>query len=228
MARYMTAFFGLPARVAQPVALRDFSEGARGGYEGQLQLLTDDIFNFLLKRKRDRDVLCSVAVTMADLFIVKDGVAWNFVFGQARIFDSVGVYSFARYDPRGFSLMWNGSSGLEADDSSSAALPPLGKEEMSLMLYRSVKVMCHETGHIFGIKHCVYYECLMCGCNHLEEFDKRFFDLCPICLRKLQSSNKFDALERYRAIAKLCEEFDWPECGAWLKSRIEALEVASA
>ena len=30
-------------------------------------------------------------------------------------------------------------------------------------LYRSCKVLTHEIGHLFGIGHCKYYDCLMCG-----------------------------------------------------------------
>jgi len=38
---------------------------------------------------------------------------------------------------------------------------------------RSLKVMAHEVGHMFGLAHCVHYECLMNGSNHLEESDRR-------------------------------------------------------
>ena len=50
---------------------------------------------------------------------------------------------------------------------------------------------------MFGIKHCVYYECLMNGSNHDEEAANKPMSLCPVCLRKLQSNVKFDILERY-------------------------------
>ena len=51
--------------------------------------------------------------------------------------------------------------------------------------HRCTKVLTHETGHLFGIRHCIHYECLMCGCNHREEFDRHPIHLCPVCLRKL-------------------------------------------
>ena len=31
--------------------------------------------------------------------------------------------------------------------------------------------MCHEIGHMYGIHHCVFFECLMNGSNHLQEAD---------------------------------------------------------
>lgn len=32
-----------------------------------------------------------------------------------------------------------------------------------MILYPSLRVMNHEIGHMFGVTHCVYYECLMSG-----------------------------------------------------------------
>jgi archaemetzincin len=53
---------------------------------------------------------------------------------------------------------------------------------------------------MFGIRHCVYYECVMNGSNHLQESDSRPLELCVVCLRKLQSNIKFDILERYKRL----------------------------
>ena len=33
--------------------------------------------------------------------------------------------------------------------------------------------MTHEIGHMFGIKHCVHFNCLMNGSNHEEENDSK-------------------------------------------------------
>lgn len=52
--------------------------GPREGAEGQLQLECADVFDALRKLRSPRDVLCTVAVTMADLYPVEDGEAWNF------------------------------------------------------------------------------------------------------------------------------------------------------
>jgi len=41
-----------------------------------------------------------------------------------------------------------------------------GKDYQPLLLRRSMKVLTHETGHIFGLAHCVYFACVMNGSNH--------------------------------------------------------------
>jgi archaemetzincin len=58
-------------------------------------------------------------------------------------------------------------------------------------------VMGHEITHMFGLRHCIFYKCLMNGSNHLEESSNKPMEMCVVCLRKLQSNIKFDILERY-------------------------------
>ena len=99
--------------------------------------------------------------------------SWNFVFGQASLRERVGVYSFARY----------------------ASTDP------RVMLRRSCKVLVHETSHMFGIEHCIFYRCMMNGSNHLAESDARPMHLCPIDLQKLQWSSAFDIAARYKQLA---------------------------
>lgn len=49
---------------------------------------------------------------------------------------------------------------------------------------------------MFGLKHCIYYDCVMNGSNHLEESKRRSRLLCPVCLRKMTDSTGWDVLER--------------------------------
>ena len=58
--------------------------------------------------------------------------------------------------------------------------------------------MVHEIGHMFGLRHCIYYECTMNGSNGSFE-DNYVADryLCPVCLCKLKLNAKFDCKERY-------------------------------
>lgn len=65
--------------------------------------------------------------------------------------------------------------------------------------------MCHEVVHQFGIKHCIYYSCIMNGSMHYEESSSKPFQLCPVCLRKLHHALKFDMVERYRALIQATE-----------------------
>lgn len=66
---------------------------------------------------------------------------------QARAMDGVGVFSFARYAPS-----WTGEEGGTA-----------GADGAARMLRRCAKVLVHETGHIFGMRHCIHWHCRMNG-----------------------------------------------------------------
>ena len=58
--------------------------------------------------------------------------------------------------------------------------------------------MVHEIGHMFGLKHCIYYECTMNGTNGSFESGRvKNKTLCPICLAKLKLNCKFDCRERF-------------------------------
>ena len=123
------------------------------------------------------DGFCLIAVTFMDLY-PRD--SWNFVFGLAAA--SKGVFSFARY--------------IDHD------LPEQSRKEH--ILYRAVKVMTHEIGHMFSLKHCIYYKCLMNGSNHALENTRKLMHLCPVCLKKIHSVLKFDIGQRYANLAELC------------------------
>ena len=67
--------------------------------------------------------------------------------------------------------------------------------------------MVHEIAHMFGMKHCFYYECTMNGSNGpFEGVQVRNRTLCPVCLTKLQINAKFDAKERYERLQEVCEK----------------------
>ena len=98
---------------------------------------------------------------------------------------------------------------------------------VATIIKRTCKTMCHEIGHMFGLKHCAHFNCLMNGSNNLKESDRRPVFLCPICLRKLHygviSFTEFDILARYRKM----EEF-WAEHGQevevdWLRRRLDKI-----
>ena len=87
------------------------------------------------------------------------------------------------------------------------------------MLYRACKVVTHEIGHMFGLRHCIHYECAMNGCNHIQESQSRPLQYCVVCFRKLHHAIGFDVLERYRAIVAVCEEFGglFEKDGEWFR-----------
>ncbi|XP_058026400.1 archaemetzincin-2 isoform X3 [Ahaetulla prasina] len=159
-----------------------------------------------LKKKKPKDAFCIVGITVIDLY-PKD--SWNFVFGQASLTEGVGIFSFARYDSDFYSANYKGrlktTKKLPVDDYSvfDGYYTP---EITSQLLLRSCKTLTHEIGHIFGLHHCQWLQCVMQGSNHLEESDRRPLDLCPICLRKLQSVLGFSILERYKALQRWIED----------------------
>ncbi|EAS03423.1 peptidase family M54 protein (macronuclear) [Tetrahymena thermophila SB210] len=136
----------------------------------------------LLKESKPKDAYCIIGICMTDIY---NKESWNFVFGLASLQEKVGVFSFARYQESFYY--------------------PKAQVDQDLVIYRSCKVMCHEVVHQFGIKHCIYYHCIMNGSNHYEESGSKPFQLCPVCLRKMQYALQFDLADRYRALIQATE-----------------------
>ncbi|XP_036394707.1 archaemetzincin-2-like isoform X1 [Megalops cyprinoides] len=211
---YCEAFYyGLVVKLLDPVTVSATGCAFRvNNSTHNLQIHAGDLLNFLKKRK-PRDAFCIVGITMIDLY-PKD--SWNFVFGQASLTEGMGVFSFARYDDNFYSRCYKGrlqkgKSPKQGDYSvfTGYYTPPI----TSTLLLRSCKTLTHEIGHIFGIKHCQWLQCVMQGSNHLEESDRRPLDLCPICLRKLQSVLGFKMADRYKALLQ------WIESGSLSKEQ---------
>ncbi|NIO29130.1 MAG: hypothetical protein GTO29_11325 [Candidatus Latescibacteria bacterium] len=196
--QFAEAFFAMEVEVL-PIGSLDSSNitSRANPHTGQTQLLTVDILAHLKLRLPD-DAYCLLGITMRDLY---PDPSWNFVFGEASLMDRVGVYSFARYDPRFY-----GEKALDA-----------GK----LVLRRSCKVLAHEMAHMFGIRHCVFFHCLMNGSNHLAESDARPLHLCPVDFRKLHDSVGFDIVDRYRRLKDFSEAVSFNDESKWLEKRIE-------
>jgi archaemetzincin len=198
---FAAAFFAMEVKTLPPVVIENLKFTTRiNPLTGNPQILTSDVLAYLQARV-PTDAFCVLAVTMQDLY---PEPSWNFVFGQASFRDRVGVYSFARYDPAFYGELRTASYE-------------------TLLLRRSCKVLAHETGHMFGLAHCVFFNCLMNGSNHLAESDRRPLHLCPVCLRKLQWSIGFDVLERYRALERIDRALGFVDEADWLGKRVEAL-----
>ena len=98
----------------------------------------------------------------------------NFVFGVGLFQRRAGVYSLHRY----------------------------GKRRLPL-LRRTLQLATHELGHMFSLKHCVFYECTMNGTNSLAELDRQPAHLCPVCHEKLRRAVGFAPAKRYRRLAEV-------------------------
>ena len=135
-----------------------------------------------------KDAYCMLTVTMQDIY-PRD--SWNFVFGLAALSERTGVFSFVRYDPL--------FQGIDTPDRD------------KILLSNACGVMVHEIGHMFGLKHCIYYECTMNGSNSYQESCRSVRFLCPVCLRKLQEAINFDSVARFVALRKVCSDFGFTE-----------------
>ena len=196
---FAEAFFAMPTKILDPVALEPEKFTTRlNAFTGKRQFLTTDLLQFLEKRLPE-DAFSLLGITLEDLY---PDPRWNFVFGQALVLRRVGVYSFARYDPA-----FDGS--------------PREKGFEKLVLERSCRVLAHEAGHMFGLRHCVYFRCLMNGSNHLAESDARPIHLCPVCLRKLQYSVGFNVVEYYQKIFHFHRTYDFDREAQWVNRRLE-------
>ena len=142
---------------------------------GYFQLNAAEVNN-ALKEYRVADTFCILAVTNQDLYPREE---WNFVFGLADMDSCCGVFSFHRH----FEMHQQGLSETE---------------KLTIWMKRSCWTMVHEIGHMFGLRHCIYYECIMNGSNGHFEGD-RYPDrtLCPVCLCKLKLNATFDCREQF-------------------------------
>jgi archaemetzincin len=203
--KYAAAYFLMKTETLPAADLRRLNLTTRSNpYSQNRQLLTADILRHL-KRNLPRNAFCVLALTMEDLY---PDPRWNFVFGQASLHDRVGVFSFARYDP----VFYGESRGS-------------GYQE--LLLRRSAKVLVHETAHLFSLAHCIYFKCVMNGSNHLQESDSRPLSLCPVCLRKLQSSIRFDITARYQRLQQFYSNVGFIFEQNWVIRRLKKIEGSS-
>jgi archaemetzincin len=202
LAEYAQIFFGLESRLLPPARLADLSITSRVNRDtGKRQYLSPEILDALDQRLRP-DAYCLLAITMEDLY---PEPTWNFVFGQASPSHRVGVYSFARYDPA-----FHGE--------------PRSKGYQRAMLRRSLNVMVHEVGHMFGLEHCIYFRCVLNGSNHLAEADARPMHLCPVCLRKLHHAVGFDPSARYRKLAQFYRRHGLADQARFVAQRIREID----
>jgi archaemetzincin len=190
--QWTEAFFSMAVRVLPVIAHESENIHSRTNPATRnLQLLTRDILS-LLAQRLPRDAFCLLGITLRDLY---PAPSWNFVFGEASLRERVGVYSFARY----------GESK---------------RDRTRIMLRRSCKVLAHETGHMFGIEHCIYFRCLMNGSNHIAESDARPLHLCAVDLRKLYASVGFDPVSRYAHLQSFCRENGFDDEARWLEAQL--------
>jgi archaemetzincin len=199
---FTAAYFVMNVDILPSIDINRFDLTLRlNPYSQNRQILTGDILHNL-NRNLPANAFCVLALTMEDLY---PDPRWNFVFGQASLHDRVGVFSFARYDP-----VFYGESR--------------GSRYQKLLLRRSAKVLVHETAHMFSLAHCIFFKCVMNGSNNLQEGDSRPLSLCPVCLRKLQSSIRFDVAARYHRLQQFYSNAGFNFEQDWVTRQLKKIE----
>ena len=198
-ADYLRAFYNLPVVLREQRTLDGVpKEMARIQYPNNKQIRTSYFLDDLLPKILPNDAAALLCFTNYDLY---PGDTWNYVFGQASFEKRVGVWS-----------LWR----LEKDEGKPAA--------PNLFLDRTLKVAMHETGHMFSMRHCTKYECLMSGTNHLGETDRRPLDTCPECTMKIAWAMSYAPAERFKKLAEFWQKQGRPAEQKRMLEKAKAVE----
>lgn len=185
-ADYMRAFYNLPVKLSPGKRLGNVpKDQSRRIYQDKLQVRTGYFLNDVLPKMLPKDAAALVCFTNYDLY---PEPAWSFVFGQASLDGRVGVWSLSRLGD---------SNGKVA--------------ERKLFLSRTLKIAVHETGHMFSMRHCTKYECLMSGTNSLTETDRRPLDNCPECMAKIAWAMHYDPETRFKNLSDFWRRHGWAD-----------------
>lgn len=174
-ATYLKSFYGLDVIIKSCWDSTVIAASGQRIFFGKKQFHTTYILHELLKPKLPKNAVAYMAITPTDLYPKEE---WHFVFGQASIKDRVGVSSLSR---------------LKEYDSSGAL-------KLNSSFKRIAKTTSHEIGHMFSIKHCIKYKCIMNGSNHLTEADQKPMWLCPQCNSKVAFATERSILEHMNAL----------------------------
>jgi archaemetzincin len=176
-AEYLKVFYDLPVEELPAKPLVAVHPNVRQNKLTKTrQIQTGHILNDVLKPQLPADAAALIAFTIDDLY---PNDSMSYVFGQASLEDRVGVWSLSRMDDN---------------------------TDQRNFLIRTLKIAAHETGHMFSMRHCKKYECLMSGTNHLAETDRRPIDACPECTAKICWLSDVDQAERYKKLAEFCRK----------------------
>ena len=93
-------------------------------------------------------------------------------------------------------------------------------EQKRLMLERSCRLLVHETMHLLGISHCIYYSCCMNGSGHLKEDFSQPMYLCPVDHAKLELLFSFNPTDRYTGLREFFTKHGMKTEAEWMEKRI--------
>jgi len=175
-ANYVSIFFTIKTELLGAISDKFIPKDSRRDNNYGEQLNTQYILNNILLENIPDSAISYIAITNKDLYPKDDR---NFVFGEASLKKRIGVSSFKRYYENN-----------------------LDTTNFDICFERIIKTTTHELCHMFSLKHCRIYNCLLNGSNNMEEADKKPLWLCPECLAKLQNCLNFELIERYDNLIK--------------------------
>lgn len=160
MRRFVEVAYGRTCKVMSPVSLPSSAYDARRKQYRASELLDVLRNRFLLTRLFHPGNIKVVGMTEKDIYTRQ----MNFIFGLASLRGRFCVVSTCRFHQ-------------------SFRRKPEDKE---LLYGRALKVLYHELGHTFGMRHCDKIQCAMCYHNSLTELDDGYVWFCPECTHKLE------------------------------------------
>lgn len=199
-ADYLERFFGLPSRVESHIPLDVPARARRIQPAWNAEQIHTGYLLGVLSRSLPLDTAAHIGLTASDLY---PGPRMNFVFGQANLTQRVGVWSLYHFGE-----------------------PDKSDHEFRTVLLRAMKVASHETGHMFSLRHCTKYECVLNGSNSLGEMDARPLDVCPECMAKICWATGRDPRKRYEALAAFSLRHGFQRERAYFEKSLRELQRA--
>ena len=201
LAEFLERFYGLPVTVMDPRSLEDLDVDSRER-KGHRQYDARSLLS-AVARLLPADAYSMTALINRDLYVLDEQ---EYAFGYGLHYGRQAVLSFAQLDP-----MFMGR-----------ARPDTWQCDIDR---RSLKILAHEVGHTFGLRHCTFYACVLNGMSHQREVDETPLHMCPVCLRKLAWLETVDPVDRYRQLEGFYDVADFADEARWVEKRLSFLRA---
>jgi archaemetzincin len=189
--KYLEKFYNTPVEILDSISTIMIPKESKRIHQNNNQASAKYILDSILSPNIPSDAAAYIAFTKIDLY---NNPKKNFVFGLGSLKNRVGAYSLARF----------------GDLENSPA-------EDQKYLLRTLKVASHELGHVFSIKHCTAYRCIMNGSNSMTESDSKPVYLCPIDVMKISWNMDIPRIERFEQLETFWEENGFTQTAAFYR-----------
>lgn len=181
----------------------------------ELQYLVPDIHKSLATIL-PKDSSCILGISWTDLYPSEE---LNFVLGEASFKENTAVFCFGRFEPR-----------VYMDGGQCSDITSLDGD----LMYRLIRTISHETCHLLGIQHCVYFHCAMNESSSLSTALSQPLLCCPFCTRKVQFALRFSLSDYYQVLYCICTQLQhefpskyMPKTLDWLRVIMEYFNVVN-